>query len=89
MKTALRAFGILVGALVFYVATYLLVMKEGTSYDPNTGEPEYGSFCRFVPSVRLPYDISIYGRPSHWTNRLYAPLDTLFKRPKPQGWHDL
>ena len=62
-----------------YLLLYFGLMMHRTSYD-STGEPQFGSAFRFAPNVRLPWNISIYGRSAHWTNYFFLPLDRLFHR---------
>ena len=75
--TALALTSLVVG----YAGTYFMVMAEGDSYDPQTGEREYRSYCRLAGLERVEGDLSIFVSPTNWTNRLYYPMDLLVGRP--------
>ena len=68
------------GGVILYLAAYFILMEPVPSYDLDTGGEEFGSSLRFARWQRLPYDISIYGKPTHWTNYLFYPLDLVLRR---------
>lgn len=65
---------------VVYVGSYFGLMAEGDTFNPHTFDREYRSYCRLVPSIRVPGDLSIYVTPTHWTNVLYYPMDRAMGR---------
>jgi len=80
MKRAARVTGLAIGLFAVYVLLYFALMVPETSYDAGTGNPKFGSAFRFAPNVRLPWDITIYGRSAHWANYFFLPLDRVFNR---------
>jgi hypothetical protein len=68
------------GGLILYLSAYFILMEPEPSYDIDTGEQEFGSSLRFGTWQRLPYDISIYGKFTHWTNYFFWPLDMVLRR---------
>ena len=65
---------------LIYVGSYFALMAEGDTFNPNSFEREYRSYCRLASSIRVPGDLSIYVTPTHWTNVLYYPMDKVLGR---------
>ena len=80
MQRVARVMGLTIGLFAVYLLLYFALMGHETCYDSSSGEPKFGSAFRFAPNVRLPWDITIYGRSAHWTNYFFLPLDRLFHR---------
>ena len=65
---------------VVYVASYFALMAEGDTFNPDTFDREYRSYCRLAPSIRVPGNLSIYVTPTNWTNFVYYPMDRAMGR---------
>ena len=85
MKRVARVMGLTIGLFTVYLLLYFALMVHRTSYD-SSGEPKFGSASRFASNVRLPWNITIYGRSEHWTNYIFLPLDRLFRRTPTEDW---
>lgn len=78
--TALKWLGGAAVVTIVYVGSYFALMAEGDSFNPSSYKREYRSYCRLAQVERVPGPLSIYITPSHWTNRLYYPMDLLMGR---------
>jgi hypothetical protein len=75
------AFITLLAPLLYVASFFVLYNPNGLSYDPRLGSYRQGHFRGFLsPWVRIPGDLSIYGKGHGQLDRIYYPLMWLMDR---------
>jgi len=75
MKRIILITALLIG---LYPILYFSVMNRSPAYDPRTMTAEYPSSFRWSsPAIER---LNNFFPTSHWTNKLFAPLDYVFRR---------